>query len=91
MRGRYTPEIDISDSTNLAVSSPITLTDDTIGFDLDVTDARYVLQGDHIELIVDGNEAGDNGNWRAIIVGANLEFQKRVGGSWVFAGGFTPP
>ena len=54
-------------------------------------DARYVLQGDHIELIVDGNVAGDNGNWQAIIVGNNIEVQKRIGGLWVFAFGITPP
>lgn len=44
MRDRYSSKefIDISEDTNLAASSPITLTDDTIGFDLNVTDARYV-------------------------------------------------
>ncbi len=44
-----------------------------------------------VEIIADGNDEGDNGNWRLIIVGANLEFQKRIGGSWEFASGVTPP
>ncbi len=44
-----------------------------------------------VEIIAPGNVPGDNGNWRLIIVGANLEFQKRIGGSWVFASGVTPP
>ncbi len=35
-RGRYTPIIDLSDGTNLAVAAPITLTGDTIGISLDV-------------------------------------------------------
>lgn len=43
-----------------------------------------------VELIASGNVAGDNGNWRIIIVSNNLEFQKRVGGAWVFASGITP-
>ena len=42
MTGRYTPIIDISDSTNLLVVSPIVLTDDTLSFDLGVTDTLYV-------------------------------------------------
>lgn len=44
-----------------------------------------------VEIIVDGNGPGEDGNWRFIIVGNNLEVQKRIGGSWEFAGGFTPP
>ena len=34
-RGRYTPKIDISNSTNLSVDAPIILTDDTISLDYD--------------------------------------------------------
>ncbi len=37
---------------------------------------------DGFEIIPDGNEPGDNGNWRIIIEGANLEFQKRISSSW---------
>ncbi len=37
---------------------------------------------DGFEIIPDGNAPGDDGNWRIIIVGANLEFQKRISGSW---------
>ncbi len=44
-----------------------------------------------VEIIASGNVAGDDGNWRIIIVSNNLEFQKRIGGSWVFAYAATPP
>lgn len=44
-----------------------------------------------VEIIADGNAPGDNGNWRLIIVGNNLERQKRIGGSWESAGRDTPP
>lgn len=46
-------------------------------------------QGKSIELIDDGNVAGDDGNWLIIIVGARLKVQKRVSGSWVDTGGYS--
>ena len=42
MADRYTPIIDISDSTNLTVTAPITLTDDDIGIDYTVLDDDFV-------------------------------------------------
>lgn len=39
-------------------------------------------KADFIELVVDGSEYGDDGNWRFIIVSGNLKMQKRVSGSW---------
>ena len=41
---------------------------------------RVLSEG--FEIIQDGNGPGDDGNWRIIVVGANLEFQKRISGSW---------
>ncbi len=38
--------------------------------------------GSSYEFIDDGNEAGDDGNWRIIISGDDLATQKRIGGAW---------
>ena len=43
-----------------------------------------VLSGGY-EFIVDGNEPGDDGNWRIIIESGDLKFQKRVSGAWADA------
>ncbi len=40
--------IDISDDTNLAVAAPITLTDDTIGFDINILAVATIAAGDFI-------------------------------------------
>ncbi|HEB28386.1 MAG TPA: hypothetical protein ENI05_11535 [Porticoccus sp.] len=41
---------------------------------------RVISEG--IELIVDGNEPGDDGNWRIIVISGDLRFQKRISGVW---------
>jgi predicted Mrr-cat superfamily restriction endonuclease len=43
-----------------------------------------VLSGG-IEIIVEGNEPGDDGNWRIIIISGDLKFQKRVSSAWADA------
>lgn len=40
------------------------------------------ITSDGIELIPEGSEPGDDGNWRIIIIGTDLHFQRRVSGSW---------
>lgn len=42
-----------------------------------------------VEIIADGNDADENGNWRIIIVGTKLKVQKKVGGTWKSAGIFS--
>ena len=44
------------------------------------------ITSDGIELIPEGSEPGDDGNWRIIVVGNDLQFQRRVAGVWEFAG-----
>ena len=44
------------------------------------------ITSDEIELIPEGSEPGDDGNWRIIVVGNDLQFQRRVAGVWEFAG-----
>ena len=41
-----------------------------------------VTFSDGVEFLVPGNLPGEDDNWRIIIEGANLEFQKRISGSW---------
>ncbi len=41
---------------------------------------RVLSEG--IEIIVDGNEPGGDGNWRLIVDSGNLLFQKRISGVW---------
>ncbi len=48
-------EIDISDDTNLAVTSPITLTDDTIGLDIGSVDHDQLLNFDQDEHYIQGD------------------------------------
>lgn len=38
--------------------------------------------GEGLEIIPDGNEPGDDGNWRMIVVSGDLKFQKRVSSEW---------
>lgn len=37
---------------------------------------------DGYEFIVEGNEPGDDGNWRIIIISGDLKVQKRISGEW---------
>ncbi len=39
-----------------------------------------------IEIIKDGNAAGDDGNWRLNIVDDDIQFEHRESGSWVRRG-----
>ena len=41
---------------------------------------RILSEG--LELIVDGNEPGGDGNWRITISGDDLLVQKRISGAW---------
>lgn len=51
--------------------------------------ARVIDGG--IEIIQSGGSAGDDGNWRIIIVGNNLRFQRKESGVWQDdKGGVTP-
>jgi hypothetical protein len=44
---------------------------------------RVLSEG--FEFIVEGNEPGDDGNWRIIIISGDLQYQKRVSSTWVNA------
>ena len=48
-------EIDISDDTNLAVTSPITLTDDTVGIDISLVDHDALLNFEQDEHYIQGD------------------------------------
>ena len=41
------------------------------------------VNDDFIEFVQDGNEIGDDGNWRIIINGNDLEMQRRESGTFV--------
>ena len=45
---------------------------------------RVLSEG--IEIIPEGNSPGDDGNWRIIVVAADLQFQKMISGTWTYAG-----
>ncbi len=35
-----------------------------------------------VEILKPGNQPGDNGNWRLIIVGNDIKLQQKVSGIW---------
>ena len=44
---------------------------------------RVLSEG--IELIPEGSEPDDDGNWRMIVVSGDLKFQKRISSTWADA------
>ncbi len=66
MRGRYTPIVDISDGTNLLVTAPIVLTNDTLSLNQSGVDHGSIsgLGGDdHTQYILAGGTRALTGNW----------------------------
>ncbi len=47
------------------------------------------VRTDGLEIVPEGNVIGDNGNWRLIVSGTNLEIQKRLSGTWTKKAGAT--
>ena len=48
---------------------------------------RVLSEG--IEIIPEGNEPGDDGNWRIIVVSGDLTFQKRISSIWEDASSYS--
>lgn len=54
-----------------------------------VTRINFLLDrsnDDFLEIVKDGNVAGDDDNWRIVIVNDDIQLEHREGGSWVLRG-----
>jgi len=47
------------------------------------------ISTDSIEFVKTGNLIGDDDNWRIIMIGNNLELQRKESGTWVKKGAVT--